>query len=126
MNTQPVIRPGRLLNHAPFAGSIIDGDAVIPLAVRFDQAAITADGRLVAIDRPLEWIDDSFQSWYEHDLSTMGPDQMRTACKLVESMLQLKDGTLSAESLQPALTVAAACVAGTIYQLRKTLDAWPA
>jgi len=125
MTAQPLVRPRRLLNHAPFAGAIVEGDTIVPLAVRFDQAAITSDGRLVAIDRPSEWIDDTFHSWHAHDLARMGADQMQCACQLVESMLHLKKGTLSAESLQPALAVAAACVAGSLYQLRQNLALWP-
>jgi hypothetical protein len=124
MTTQPTIRPGRLLNHAPFAGAIVDDDTVLPLAVRFDQVAITADGRLVSIHRPSEWIDEVFHDWHELDISRMKPDQMRSACQIVESMLQLRPGTLSAESLQPSLQVAAACVAGTLYQLRDRLGLW--
>jgi hypothetical protein len=97
---------------------------LVPLVVRFDHVAITADGRLVAIDRPSEWIEDTFQSWHALDLLGMGPDQMRSACQLVESMLHLKRGTLSADSLQPALVVAAACVAGTLHQLNQMMAPW--
>lgn len=119
----PTTRPLQIL-HAPFAGTILDGERCMPLVVRFDATAITADGRLVAIDRPSEWIDDMFTSWHVHDLHGLGPDQMRAACELVESILQLRAGTLSAESLQPALAVAAACVSGTIGQLERRLEPW--
>jgi len=116
-------RPLQIL-HAPFAGSILDGEQCMPLVVRFEATAITADGRLIAIDRPSEWIDDVFTSWHVHDLHGLGPDQMCAACKLVESILHLRAGTLSAESLQPSLAVAAACVSGTISQLQRRLEPW--
>lgn len=119
----PTTRPLQIL-HAPFAGTILDGERCMPLIVRFDATAITADGRLVAIDRPSEWIDDMFTSWHVHDLHGLGPDQMRAACELVERILQLRAGTLSAESLQPSLAVAAACVSGTIGQLERRLEPW--
>lgn len=96
----------------------------MPLAVRFYATAITADGRLIAIDRPAEWIDDTFTSWYVYDLQSLGSDQMRAACELVEYVLQLNAGTVSAESLQLALTVAATCVNGTIQQLQRRLGTW--
>jgi len=80
--------------------------------VRFDISAIAADGRLVSIDRPTEWPDQAFPSWMELQLQRMGPDQMAAACSLVEHMLDLPHGTLSAESLMPSLKVAAACCTG--------------
>lgn len=123
MTTQSTTQPRRLIHHAPFAGSILEGDKAVPLAVRFDRVGVSADGRLIAIDRPTEWLDDLFHSWYAYDLDGMGPDQMASACTLVESMLDLRPGTLSAESLRPALLVAAACVGGTLIQLRRTLGA---
>jgi hypothetical protein len=125
MTPPRLVRPRRRLNHAPFAGAILEGGALVPLAVRFDHTAITSDGRLVTIDRPSEWIDDTFHSWHALDLARMGPDQMRCACQLVESMLHLRTGLLSADSLQPALAVAAACVAGSLYQMRQNLALWP-
>lgn len=116
-------RPLQLL-HAPFAGAILEGKYCTPLVVRFEATGITADGRLVAIDRPVEWLDGVFASWHAHDLQSLGSDQMRAACELVETILQLKAGTVSAESLQPALMVAAACVSGTIQQLQRRLEPW--
>jgi hypothetical protein len=125
MTSTPVTRPEPLLHHAPFAGTLIDGDGLVPLVVRFDRTAITSDGRLVAIDRPSEWIDGMFRSWYALDLATLSVDQMQCACQLIESILGIKKGRLSADSLQPAMEVAAACVAGTLQQLRQNLALWP-
>lgn len=126
MTTAPsTTRPLQIL-HAPFAGSILDGASKwsMPLVVRFEATAITAGGRLITIDRSSVWIDDVFTSWHVHDLHGLGPDQMRAACELVESILHLRAGTLSAESLQPSLAVAAACVSGTISQLQRRLEPW--
>lgn len=110
--------------HAPFAGCIIKGDRAIPLVVRFDMSAITADGRLVSIDRPSEWPDQAFPSWFELQIENMGSDQMAAACSLVEHMLDLPHGTLSAESLKPSLAVAAACCCGSLLQLQQRLNPW--
>lgn len=118
------LRVGAGVLHAPFAGTILEGDRAVPLVVRFDLSAITADGRLVSIDRPSEWPDQTFPSWVELQLQRMGADQMAAACSLVEHMLDLPHGTLSAESLQPALKVAAACCSGSLLQLQLRLNPW--
>lgn len=118
------LRIGAGVLHAPFAGSILDGERIIPLVVRFDLSAITADGRLISIDRPSEWPDQTFPSWIELQLQHMGADQMAAACSLVEHMLDLSHGTLSAESLRPALAVAAACCSGSLLQLQLRLNPW--
>lgn len=118
------LRVGAGVLHAPFAGTILDGARAVPLVVRFDISAITADGRLISIDRPSEWPDQTFPSWVELPLQRMGVDQMAAACSLVEHMLDLPRGTLSAESLQPALMVAAACCSGSLLQLQLRLNPW--
>jgi hypothetical protein len=118
------LRVGAGVLHAPFAGSILDADRVIPLVVRFNMSAITADGRLISIDRPSEWPDQTFPSWIELQLQRMGADQMAAACSLVEHMLDLPYGILSAESLKPALAVAAACCSGSLLQLQLRLNPW--
>lgn len=118
------LRIGAGVLHAPFAGSILDRERIIPLVVRFDLSAITADGRLISIDRPSEWPDQTFPSWIELQLQHMGADQMAAACSLVEHMLDLPHGTLSAESLRPALAVAAACCSGSLLQLHLRLNPW--
>lgn len=110
--------------HAPFAGSILDGDRTVPLVVRFDLSAITADGRLISIDRPSEWPDQIFPSWQELQLQRISADQMAAACSLVEHMLDLPIGTLCAESIKPSLLVAAACCSGSLLQLQLRLNPW--
>lgn len=110
--------------HAPFAGSIVDGDRSIPLIARFDNSAITSDGRLVMLDRPSEWPDQTFPSWMELRLSRLNADQMASACNIVECMLDLQHGLLSADSLAPALAVAAACCSGSLMQLQQRLSPW--
>lgn len=57
-------------------------------------------------------------------LDQLAADRMAAACGMIELMLDLPRGTLSAESLQPALAVAAACCSGTLYQLRRRLGPW--
>lgn len=118
------LRIGAGVLHAPFAGTIIDGKSAVPLVVRFDVSAITADGRLISIDRPSEWPDQTYPSWFELPLQKMGADQMAAACSLVEHMLDLPHGTLSAESLRPSLMVAAACCSGSLLQLQLRLSPW--
>lgn len=118
------VRIGAGVLHAPFAGSIVDGDRAIPLVARYDHSAITADGRLVIIDRPSEWPDQTFPSWMELQLPRLNPDQMASACSLVEFMLDLQHGLLSADSIGPALTVAAACCSGSLVQLQQRLTPW--
>lgn len=118
------LRVGAGVLHAPFAGTILDGERAIPLVVRFDISAITADGRLISIDRPSEWPDQAFPSWEELDLPRMCADQMAAACSLVEHMLDLPHGILSAESLKPSLMVAAACCSGSLLQLQLRLNPW--
>lgn len=110
--------------HAPFAGSILDGEHLVPLVARFELTAITADGRMVTIDRPSEWPDQNFPSWVELQLDRMTADQMAAACSLVECMLDLPRGTVSADSLRPALVVAGACCSGSLYQLQLRLNPW--
>ena len=83
------LRVGAGVLHAPFAGTILDAERAIPLVVRFDLSAITADGRLVSIDRPTEWPDQTFPSWTELKLQRMGADQMAAAC-CSGSLLQLQ------------------------------------
>lgn len=118
------IRVGAGVLHAPFAGSIVDGDRAIPLIARFDTSAITSDGRLVMLDRPSEWPDQTFPSWMELQLSRLNADQMRATCNIVECMLDLEHGLLSAENLAPSLAVAAACCSGSLMQLQQRLTPW--
>lgn len=123
MNSHQV-RVGAGVLHAPFAGSIVETDRVIPLVARYDHSAITADGRLVIIDRPSEWPDHNFPSWMELQLPRLNSSQMASACNLVEFMLDLQHGLLSADSIGPALAVAAACCSGSLMQLQQRLTPW--
>lgn len=97
---------------APFAGSIHapapDGRLISLLVARHDRIAITADGRLVSIDRSSEWLDDRFSSWRAIPVEQLSADGMKNALAIVETLLALPANTLSADSLPAALKVAAA------------------
>lgn len=118
------VRVGAGVLHAPFAGSIIDGDRAVPLVARFNQSGITSDGRLIVLDRPDEWPDQNYPSWMELQLERLDANQMAAACNIVECMLDLRHGLLSADSLAPALAVAAACCSGSLVQLKQRLSPW--
>lgn len=101
---------------APFAGALYSttGELVTCLVARHHNIAITASGSLVTIDRPSEWLDDTFTSWHELPLHDLNADAMAHAIAIVEHLLCLPRGTLSAESLPPALMAMAAGVSLTL------------
>lgn len=106
--------------YAPCAGSVKDDlGAIVPLLFRYNSNAVTADGRLILIDRPEEWPDGMFPSWRTLSPDQMNAEQMAAACSLLELMLLLPKGTLSADSLAPSLKVAAACCNGTLQQFQR-------
>lgn len=108
---------------APFAGSIhtVQGELVCALVARANQVAITADGRLINIDRPSEWLDDAFTGWEAIACEQLSADGMKNAIAIVETMLSLPANTLSAESMPAALKVAAASVNHCLLGLQQRL-----
>ena len=103
----------------PYAGHLLDHHGgTVPLVVRLNNAAITIDGALVHLDQAAPDYRFSLPTWPYGDwhvlpLHAMDADRMRSAIMLCEVMLCLPAGTLSAESIRPALLAAAAGVGHT-------------
>lgn len=117
--------PCRLeVQYAPFAGAVQDSNGITALLFRHDCNAVTADGQFVMIDRPDEWPDQLYPSWHALPLGSLKPEQMNAACFLLEVILDLPKGTLSADNLAQSLKVAAACCNGTLMQLQQRLSPW--
>ena len=113
---------------APNAGSLHhpDGALAASLIARFGSYAVTAQGELVCIARPQEWTDQRFSDWHLIAVDQLNAQAMLNLITVVEHLFNLKRGTLSAESIGPALKLAAAAVNQSLSDLAIRISPGPA
>lgn len=104
---------------APNAGTLHrrDGTLTAMLIARYGTYAVTAQGALACIARPEEWSDQRFSDWQLIDVATLDAEAMRNLITVIEHLFNLRRGTLSADSIGPALQLAAAAVNQSLSDL---------
>lgn len=104
---------------APNAGTLHqrDGAVAATLIARYGSYAVTAQGALVCIYRTEEWSDQRFSDWQPIDVSRLNAEAMRNLITVIEHLFNLRRGTLSADSIGPALQLAAAAVNQSLSDL---------
>lgn len=87
------------------------------LVARFHDFAITAEAKIVMIDRPDEWPDDRFGGWFEMDLQAQEEDSAKYIIALCEYLMEIPANTFDIETIKPALRAFASGMRlGLLYQ----------
>ena len=97
--------PNTIRYYAEEAGMLLDanGRDYSCLIARFHDFAITAEAKLVLIDRPAEWPDGRYGSWSELDIQNQCEDGMKYTIALVEYLMELQKGVIDCDNLRASL-----------------------
>jgi hypothetical protein len=123
--TSPAVEPTAVhITWAPLCGSLLlpIDHHFIYLVVCSDRFGITAGGLLVELlDRPRptdEGLVYSYANWKHWPVRQLDADQMSIACCGVEEILNLPEGTVSAETIEVALLAAARSVSQALLSMQ--------